>query len=197
MDFDKLSTEIDNLLAPPARKDEPTTKKMDSKDFAAYAKEQVGLAKAEAAKKKPELAKKRLTALKDEVTKISKFDFKPGELPVVTVYKDPEQLDTTETEQSVEGLARNEPSGENNWVAKADAFGNYLESTLKELTARDPKPKDGEKPEEETPEGELAQKGAKGAKKDDTKWPTDLTRGIAKKNHREGDGDYDFGVDPK
>ena len=185
MDFDKLSKELDAVLnaAPPAETPaaEPAEKKMTAKEFGAYAKEQVEKAKGEAAKKKPEAAKKRLTALKGEVDKITKFAFKDSELPSVVIYKDEEQLDTTETEIS----PTSQQVGEYGWTAKSAEFGQFLSQMITDLGSNRPQdgaPAEGKGKGEETPAPEA--------------WPTDLAKCI-KPSRADKDTDYQWGADSR
>ncbi len=135
MNFDKLKAEVEALLkAEPAVVVEPAvvaaeSTPMDSAQFAAYASEQVAKASAESAEGKADLAKARIEALSAQVELVTKFEFKPGELPAVSIFKDPAQ--TTHAEISA-------PSGEStpgseHWVAKSAEFGQLLASALDAL----------------------------------------------------------------
>jgi len=195
MDFDKLSKELDACLSEEAATEqpaaEPAEKKMTAKEFGVYAKEQVEKARKDAAAKKPEVAKKRLGALKAEVDKITKFEFKPGELPNVVIYKDEEQLDTTETEVSP---TYQQADGKTNWTAKSASFGNYLEQMIKELGSNRPQDKPGAAASSTAAAG--AEAGAEGGDAAVPEWPTDLAKCI-KPSRADKDTDYQWGSDPR
>lgn len=129
MDFSKLKTEVEALLVAKAEPAVEDTTPMTAEQFAAYASEQVTKAQAEADAGDIEVATTRVTALATEVDKVTKFEFKPGELPAVSIFKDPFQ-------KSPEVLAT--PAGEStpaasNWVAKASEFGSLIGAALDSL----------------------------------------------------------------
>lgn len=188
MDFDKLAKEVQALIenkAKPAEEPAPTAKQMSAKEFGVYAQTQVEKARKENEAGKIDLAKQRLVALQSEVEKVSKFEFKASELPSVTVYKDPEQLETTETEVSVQGQI-SQPDGQSNFTAKSAEFGKFLAKTIEELSGNRPADR---KNKEQRAEDEFAAA-------DDVEWPDDLAKCV-KKSRRDQDKDYDWGVDPR
>lgn len=193
MDFDKLQAEVQALIqaATPTKKadEKPSaeTRKMTAEQFGAYASEQVEKAKADAQAGRQDAGKRRLTALKAEVDKIAKYAYRDGELPTVTVYKDEEQKDTTEQELQ---LGDNQPDGQSNWTAKSRAFGQVLESMLKELSAAG-----GGKPQEPKP-GEPKPTDPKPSPEAETEWPDDLAKCI-KPSRRDQDADYNWGKDAR
>src|SRR5262245_9850874 len=137
MDFDKLQRQVADLLAPvrePQTKADET-KRMTAEQFSAYAEGQIKKARSEDTAGKPELAKKRLSALQSEVTRLAKFEFKPNELPAVTVYKDPGQLETTEEERSLTSGGNSTPAG-NHWTAKSESLAKHLAEAIGELSNR-------------------------------------------------------------
>jgi hypothetical protein len=182
MDLEKLQKEIAALTAAPTTKAEPKapeTQKMDAAAFSKYADEQVTKAKAEADAGKADLSKARILALKTEVDKVAKFEFRANELPTVTLYHDPDQLTTTETEVSP---TSNQPDGRSNWTAKMAGFGKLLAETLGDLTPNTPPGKETKKVEEKPTV----------TVEDD--WPTDLAAAV-RKSARDDDKDYHWGRD--
>jgi hypothetical protein len=184
MDFDKLQKEVAALIEP-AKPATETAKKMSVADFGLYAQEQVEKAKAEATSGKNDLAKQRLVALKSEVEKIGKFEFKAGELPAVVVYKDPEQLETTEYEVTLQQDI-SQPDGQSNYTAKSAAFGEFLGKTIAALASN--RPADRRTSEEKAEEAFT--------KTDDAEWPDDLAKCVTK-SRRDTDKDYDWGKDAR
>ncbi len=216
MSFDQLQKQVSALLAPArasqTKADE--TKRMTTAEFAAYAEGQIQKAKAEDAAGKSALAKRRLTALQSEVERLAKFEFKANELPAVTVYKDPEQLETTEEERSISSGGNSEPTGTNNWTSKANSLAKSLAEAIGELSNRPTdknqgggKPKEGEEggetppkdppagdppPSKEQPERKEARTFAEADQSHE--WPRDLAKSI-NPGPRDKDADYDWGRD--
>lgn len=215
MSFDKLQKQVAALLAPvrATQTKAEETKRMTAAEFATYAEEQIQKARKESESGKVDLSKRRLTALQSEVTRLAKFEFKPSELPAVTVYKDPEQLETTEEERSISSGGNSEPAA-NHWTAKAQELAKHLAEALGELSNRptDKNQGGGEKPGEEQPptkdpkEGEQAPAGdppQKPEKKEassfveadrEHEWPRDLAKSL-QPSARDKDADYDWGKD--
>jgi hypothetical protein len=154
MEFSKLQNEVAALLA------SAVTKQMSAEEFAAYAGEQVQKAADEAAGGHQDRATARLTALQGQVEAITKFEFKPGELPSVTIYKDPWQT----THATVSTPSGDTASGSQHWIAKAANFRNVLTAALDKLAPAGAAPTSGEVPP------------APAASDDDFEWPIDLAK---------------------
>jgi hypothetical protein len=164
MDFSKIKSEFAALLksAPEAAVVESDTKPMTVEQFVEYAKEQVSKAEADHQVGSSDVAQTRLAALAAEVDKIAKFEFKPGELPAVAVFKDPAQ----KAPEMVATPAGESTPGESNWVAKSEEFGAFLAQAIGALTPG--------KPAAEVVEDEAYV------------WPSDLA------DHKATDDVYDF-----
>lgn len=214
MDFSKLQRDVAALIAPVrvAQQKAAETRRMSAVEFAEYADQQIKKAQKEDDAGHRDLSKRRLIALQSEVSRLAKFEFKSNELPSVTVYKDPDQLDTTEREESIQGLGSSQSDGQSNWTAKANSLAKQLSEAIGELSNR---PTDGGNPQPEPapalppqpgqpaqPQPEPAPAGDPPAgapeKKEakDVEWPRDLTKSV-RPTARDNDADYDWGRDAR
>lgn len=173
MDFEKILKQIDTLLTPA-----PEGVAMDAEAFTKYAKEQVEKAQADTQAGKAELAKTRLTALKAEVERLSKFEYKAGELPMVKVFTDPAQYPTTETTIATPP-ASSTPGGPG-WGATAKGIQDDL-AKLTQLVEKLVQPAVEEpKPEPEAPatEAPVAKSEDKPAESSWAGWSADIAKGL-------------------
>lgn len=139
------------------------SKKMDLEEFSAYALEQL---KKAASDVDPAA---RLAHLAENVDNVKKFEFTDGELPSVSVFRDPAQYPTTDS--TVSGMPSQTVG--NHYAQNPGDIMKSLEADVAELTKSDAEPQ--AKEEEEVTEEVAKEEAVEPSTKHDSEgWPLDM-----------------------
>ena len=185
MNFEKLTEGLDALISGLEKNDEPETREMTKDEFATYAEEQVRAAKADTEREEEnagDVAKERLVALKAAADEVSKFEFKDGELPRVTIFRDPWQNMPTMANGNTKS---SQPAGGSSPNHMAKSLGTVEQLIEAAIKGADDTPPLEEKIEEAPPATP------------DVHWPSDMASGFQKNEKGEIIKDEpEWGKDP-